>query len=167
MAFGLEGQKKKKTPPPKPDGVQNSDEKANSVNDNEPARLQRPEHMSDEQWEAWRQRDLEVSNTFLLFSRLLSGLSGRCDSKCPIIFVETNSLTKPWLQYVSGTFESDMEAALMQSKLDYQKEQARLQHESQSKAKPKKKPVAVPLGEFHAMLNNVSIRSLVWNPCVL
>ena len=60
------------------------------------------------------------------------------------------------LQYVSGTFESDLEAALMQSKLDYQQQQTRLQQESQPKTKAKKKPVAVPLGEFHAMLNNVS-----------
>ena len=61
MAFGLEGQKKKnKTPPPKPDSVQSSDDKSNGENDNESGGLRRPEHMSDEQWQAWRQRDSEV-----------------------------------------------------------------------------------------------------------
>ncbi|CAG7827390.1 unnamed protein product [Allacma fusca] len=58
------------------------------------------------------------------------------------------------LEYVSGTFESDMEAALLQSKLDYQKERARVEQESQSKVKAKKKPVTVTLGEFNAKLSN-------------
>jgi hypothetical protein len=55
---------------------------------------------------------------------------------------------------VVGDYESQLEAALIQSKLDFEKEQV-LRSQNQIKSKSKKKPVPVSLSEFNAKLAEV------------
>jgi len=54
-------------------------------------------------------------------------------------------------QLVVGDYESQLEAALIQSKLEFEKELV-LRGQNQGKSKSKKKPVTVSLTEFNAQL---------------